>query len=130
MTIMENEVKEMTMREFLNYIANADGIREDIKEKANKEIAKLDKKNAERNGKMSKADKEKQIENENIKNQIVKLFDNNENKILIASEISEKIGFSTQKISSLCIQLVKNEILKSKEIKIKGKGKVKGYMIF
>lgn len=130
MTIIENEVKEMTMREFLNYIANADGIREDVKEKANKEIAKLDKKNAERVGKMSKADKEKQIENENIKNQIVKLFDNNENKILIASEISEKIGFSTQKISSLCIQLVKNEILKSKEIKIKGKGKVKGYMIF
>lgn len=129
MTIIENEAKEMTMRDFLTYVAELENIRADIKEKATKEIAKLDKKNAKRVGKMSKADKEKAIANDNVKSAIMGLYAENDKLVLVASEIASRTEISTQKASALCRQLVTDNKLSVKDVKVKGKGTMKAYYL-
>lgn len=129
MTIIENEIKEMTMRDFLTYVAELENVRADIKEKATKEIAKLDKKNAERVGKMSKADKEKAIANDNVKSAIMGLYAENDKLVLVASEIASRTEISTQKASALCRQLVTDNKLAVKDVKVKGKGTMKAYYL-
>ena len=47
----------------------------------------------------------------------------------IASEIAVALEISTQKTSALCRQLVENGTLNAEDVKVKGKGKVKGYTL-
>jgi DNA-binding transcriptional regulator GbsR (MarR family) len=48
------------------------------------------------------------------------------NEPMTASEVAEKVGVSTQKASALLRQIGGLEVT---ELKVKGKGKVKGYAI-
>lgn len=117
----------MTQREFLEM-----GIKlfeevnmPDMVEYAKGRITQLDKKNSSRASKMTKT----QIENEEIKKEIVKLFEENPNLNASASEIGENLEISTSKASALLRQLVNSEILASTEIRVKGKGKRQFYSL-
>lgn len=114
----------MTNREFFEKIANDERLAAEVREHAKKGIAALDKRNADRAAKPSK----KALENEPIKERIVELIRSQENPI-IASEIAATLDISTAKASALCRQLVIAEVLNETEVKIKGKGKVKGYTL-
>lgn len=111
----------MTKREFMEKII---AVVEDneLKDFAKAEIEKLDKANANRSAKRA----EKAKENEPIKEAIKETLDEG---ALMASEIGEEIGHSTQKITALCRQMVEDGILKVEDVKVKGKGKRKAYSL-
>ena len=108
----------MTKREMFEAIVNGN-INEEIVEMAKAEIVKMDERNAKRKNSPSKT----AIANEPIKAEIVKVLSG---EPIPASEIAEKVGISTQKASALLRQI---DGLNVTEIKIKGKGKVKGYAL-
>ena len=108
----------MTKREMFEAIINGN-INEEIVEMAKAEIVKMDERNAKRKNSPSKT----AIANEPIKAEIVKVLSG---EPIPASEIAEKVGISTQKASALLRQI---DGLNVTEIKVKGKGKVKGYAL-
>lgn len=114
---------EMTRREFFNAVAEGH-ITDEHKLFAEKEIVKMDERNAKRKAQPSK----KSVENEPIKEKIVEFVSGCEGSV-IASEIANAVEISTQKASALCRQLVEIGTLKVEEVKVKGKGKVKGYSL-
>ena len=117
--------KKMTQREFFTKIAEiCKDTHADLAEFANERIMALDKRNESRSGKKSKV----QLENDGIKVQILELYKSG-NEVFVASEIGSKLEISTNKASALCRQLVLDNKLVSSDIKVKGKGKVKGYSI-
>lgn len=108
----------MTKREFFEMvIANVEV--EEMVEFAKAEIEKMNVRNARRSSKPSK----KQEENERIKARILEILSNEPQS---ASQVGEKVEISTQKASALLRQI---ENLEVSELKIKGKGKVKGYAL-
>lgn len=119
----------MTNREFYemvtlfvndsDLIVDKDGLGERLIAKATEEIAKLDARNASRKDKPSK----KSLENEPIKEAIKSLLIE---EPMTASEIAEKVNISVQKASALLRQI---DGLTVTEVKVKGKGKVKGYSL-
>ena len=110
----------MTRREF--FVAVMETVEDaELKLFAEKEIAKMDERNAKRKNSPSKT----AIANEPIKKAIVELLSVYDEPIT-ASEVAEKINISTQKASALLRQI---DGLTVTEIKIKGKGKVKGYAV-
>lgn len=116
-------MERMTKREFLMaVIAKVEDA--ELKLFAEQEIEKMDERNAKRKNSPSK----KSLENEPIKERIVEVLNGCEG-LTIASEIAEKVEISTQKASALCRQLVESGTLYAEEIKVKGKGKVKGYKV-
>lgn len=119
------KMEKMTKREF--FVAVMEKVEDaELKLFAEQEIAKMD----ERNAKRKNAPSKKSIENEPIKEKIVEyLGRENELDFATASEIANEIKISVQKASALCRQLVENGTLASEEVKVKGKGKVKGYKI-
>lgn len=112
----------MTNREFFNAIISAN-VNEELTAHATAELAKLDKRNVQRSSKPSKT----QLENEPIKAHLLEIL---AVKPMTASEIHEvDAGLSTQKISSLCRQLVDAGKLTVEEVKVPKKGKQKQYTI-
>lgn len=111
----------MTKREFMEKVI---AVVEDneLKEFAENEITKLDKANANRSAKRA----ERKKENEPIKDAIKEAIGED---TLMASEIGEKVGQSTQKVTALCRQLVEDGTLKVEDIKVSGKGKRKAYSL-
>ena len=114
---------EMTRREFFNAVAEGN-ITDEHKLFAEKEIAKMDERNAKRKDKPSK----KSVENEPIKEKIIDFIGGCETS-QIASVIAENVEISTQKASALCRQLVEVGTLNAEEVKVKGKGKIKAYSL-
>lgn len=112
----------MTTREFLTAITSMPNINDELKEYAKGELKKLDKRNAARAAKPTKAQKE----NEPIKEEIVK-FLTEKGGFHTASEVMEACEISVQKASALCRQLVEEGRLKVKEIKVPKKAKQKAY---
>lgn len=108
----------MTKREMYEAIINGN-INEEIIEMAKNEIVKMDEKNAKRKNSPSKT----ALANEPIKVKIKEVLTHEPQS---ASEIAEKVEISTQKASALLRQI---EGLEVSEIKVKGKGKVKGYAL-
>lgn len=108
----------MTNREFFEKVI-AEVTNEELVEKAKVELAKLDARNARRASTPSKKAKE----NEPIKKAIRNVLSA---EPMTASEIASKVKISTQKASALLRQI---DGLTVTEVKIKGKGKVKGYSI-
>ena len=86
------------------------------------EIARLD----ARAGKVKAKRAEKAKENEPIKENIKEVLADGG---LMASEIGEKVGHSTQKVTALCRQMVEDGTLKAEDVKVKGKGKRKAYSL-
>lgn len=117
-------MNEMTRREFFEAIKQAEGLDVELKLFAEKEIEKMDARNAKRKGSPSK----KAVENAPIKEAIVELLNHYKEltgEPLPASEVGEKVGISTAKASALLRQI---DRLVVEEIKVKGR-KVKGYKI-
>ena len=108
----------MTKREMYEVIANGN-INDEVIEMAKNEIIKMDERNAKRRNNPSK----KSIENEPIKTKIMEVLTE---EPMSASEIAEKVEISVQKASALLRQI---DGLNVTEIKVKGKGKVKGYSL-
>ena len=112
----------MTNREFFNAIINAN-VSEELTAHATAELGKLDARNKARSSKPSKI----QLENEPIKAHLLEIL---AVKPMTASEIHEvDASLSTQKISSLCRQLVEAGKLAVEDVKIPKKGKQKQYHI-
>lgn len=109
----------MTRREFFEAVMAVDGIDSVLHDFAASEIEKLNARNAKRSSTPSKT----ALANEPIKAEIVKVLSDTPQS---ASEIAEKVGISTQKSSALLRQI---DGLTVSELKIKGKGKVKGYAL-
>lgn len=108
----------MTKREFLEaVIAKIEDA--ELKLYAEQEITKMDERNARRASKPSKT----AVANEPIKAKIVEVLTS---EPMTASAIAEKVEISTQKASALLRQI---EGLAVTEVKVKGKGKVKGYAL-
>lgn len=113
----------MTKREVMQAII-AGNINEEIIKFAEAEIEKMDAKNEKRRATASK----KAQENEPIKGHIADLLRAYDEPV-IASVIAKKVEISTQKASTLCRQMVADGRLESVDVKVKGKGKQKGYSI-
>lgn len=108
----------MTNREFFNAIVNGE-LTEEVIAHAQTSIEKLDARNAARKDKPSK----KSLENEPIKEAIKSVLTD---EPMTASDVAEKVEISVQKASALLRQI---EGLNVTEVKVKGKGKVKGYSL-
>ena len=116
---MVKTMMEMTKREFFEAVMAVEEIDAELKLYAEKEIAKMDERNAKRKATPSK----KSEANEPIKAEIVKILTE---EPITASAVAEKVGISTQKASALLRQI---DGLTVTEVKVKGKGKVKGYAL-
>ena len=108
----------MTKREMFEAIVNGN-ITDEVVAMAKNEITKMDERNAKRKGKPSK----NALANEPIKAQILEVLTD---VPMVASDVAEKVGISTQKASALLRQI---DGLTVTEVKVKGKGKVKGYAL-
>lgn len=108
----------MTKREMYEAIINGN-VNEEVIEMAKSEIIKMDEKNAKRKNTPSKV----AIANEPIKAKIKEILTHEPQS---ASEVAEKVEISVQKASALLRQI---DGLAVSEIKVKGKGKVKGYAL-
>lgn len=113
----------MTKREFLNAVIETVAV-EELQNFAKAEIEKMDARNAKRANTPSK----KAVANEPIKQGIIGFLTDKEVP-QIANEIATALEISTQKTSALCRQLVENGTLNVEDVKVKGKGKVKGYTL-
>ena len=112
----------MTNREFFNAVINAN-VNDEVTAHATAELEKLDARNAKRSSQLTKT----QIENEPIKEHLLEIL---AVQPMTASQIHEvNPDLSTQKISSLCRQLVDAGKLVVQEVKIPKKGKQKQYTI-
>lgn len=112
----------MVKREFFNAIINGE-ITKEVIDMAKEEIEKLDARNEKRRTTMTK----EQTANEGVKAQIVEFI--GDKTAVVASEIAQGVGVSTQKVSALCKQLVDEGKLTVADVKVKGKGSVKGYTV-
>ena len=108
----------MTKREMYEAIVNGN-VTDEVVEMAKNEIIKMDERNARRKNQPSK----KALENEPIKAKIVEVLGD---EPMSASDVAEKVDISVQKASALLRQI---DGLNVTEIKVKGKGKVKGYAL-
>ena len=108
----------MTRREMFEAIVNGN-VTEEVVAMAQNELVKMDERNEKRKNSPSKT----AIANEPIKAQIVEVLTH---EPLTASDVANAIGISTQKASALLRQI---EGLTVTEVKVKGKGKVKGYAL-
>ena len=108
----------MTNREMFTAIVNGE-LTDEVKAKAAEEIAKLDKRNADRKGKESKTQKENKPIIEAIANLLT-------DEPMLASAIAEKLEISVSKASSL---VKKVEGVKITDVKVKGKGVRKAYSL-
>ena len=112
----------MTNREFFTAVI-ANSISEDVITKAQEMLQAMDAKNEKRRNQPSKT----AIANEPVKKAIVEYLNGKEN--VIASEVGKSLNITTQKASILLGQLQADEVVKVSEVKVKGKGKVKGYTL-
>ena len=120
---------KMTARDFFRAIASNEGIPSIYRDYATAQIGKLDDKNKSRIGKVSKADKAKKAENEALKEKILALL-TEKGATMVASDIGRQCdNVTTQKASAMLRQLVVAGKVNSREVSVKGKGKMKGYSI-
>ena len=113
----------MTKREMMEMVI-AGNITDEVIKFAESEIVKMDAKNEKRRATVSK----KAQENEPIKVAIADFLKGCDEPIT-ASAIGAEVGISVQKASALCRQMVEGGTLTAVEVKVKGKGKQKGYSV-
>lgn len=111
-----------TRREMLNVIVAGGEINDDLKDWAANEIAKLDAANEKRRNKLSK----KAEANLPI---IAAIEEALTSEPQTATVIGEKVGVSTQKASSLLRKVVASGFAEKVDVKVKGKGTQKGYLL-
>lgn len=120
---MNTTSSAITLRDLLNAVISGD-ITEEIRTKAQAEIAKLDATNAKR----AERAREKAKENLPIKQAIFDFLVANGTKT--TAEIAkgvEVLEGSTPKASAMCRQMVESGQLTVSDVSVKGKGKQKAY---
>lgn len=117
----EREIK-MTKREVMNAIIEAE-VSEEIKEFARNEIEKMDKANAKRANKPSKAYIENTPLVEKIANEILT------DEPQFREDIAEALGVTPGKVSALMKRVIEEGNGHKVEVKVKGKGKKVGYTL-
>ena len=110
-----------TKREMLNVIASGE-MNDEVMAWAVNEIAKMDHANELRRNKLSKKAQENLPVIEAIKEVLT-------DEPQTATVIGEQVGISTQKASALLRQIVEAGAATKVEVKIKGKGTQKGYLV-
>ena len=116
----------MTTREFYNAILSMENVPAGISEKAAALLSAMDKKNAERSSKPTKAQKE----NEALLPVVREVLAAADHHITASGLFDAKPELkSVQKCSSLLRILEKSGEVTSVEIKVKGKRKAKGYSL-
>lgn len=113
----------MTNREFLNAIATNETLPTEIVEHATAALAKMDAANEARKNKPSK----KATENAPIMEQIATEVLGTE--VVTATTVAETVGISVQKASALLRALVAEGRANVTDVKVAGKGTMKGYTI-
>ena len=121
---MATTVTFKTEREFLNAIVKGD-FGTEFTDFAKARIAALDKKNAQR--KVSKSALAHKAENDGFKSAILAALADGTTKK--ASDLATALNVSTQKISALAKQLADCGAITVSDVKVKGKGTVKGYTL-
>lgn len=113
----------MTQRDFLNKVIATPNIAEDIKAEAEALIAKLDNKNEQRKGKLTKTQKE----NEPIAKAIVEyLTDKGE---VLGVDIAAALNLTVNKVNGIAGTLVNSGVLVKGKTKVKGKGEMTTYAL-
>lgn len=116
----------MTTREFCNAVLSMENVSAEISEKAVALLSAMDKKNAERSSKPTKAQKE----NEALLPIVREVFATAGRPITASDLFEAKPELkNVQKCSSLLRMLEKSGEVTSVEVKVKGKGKAKGYSL-
>lgn len=116
----------MTTREFYNAILLMENVPDEIFEKASTLLSAMDKKNAERSSKPTKAQKE----NEALLPIVREVLASADHHITASDLFEAKPELkNVQKCSSLLRILEKSGEVTSVEVKVKGKGKAKGYAL-
>lgn len=114
----------MTQREFLTKVIETTNETE-IREYAEKQLVKLDERNAKRSSTLNKDQKENLVHKEHILE-----FLKGQKDYVVASVIAENCNISTQKVSSLCRQLREDNLIIAEKVKEREKkGKVLGYKL-
>lgn len=108
----------MTNREFYSLIKEGT-INAEVQAFASAEIEKLDNRNEKRRNTPTK----EQVANEALKVELLKVL----TRPMVAKELADALGVSTQKVSALAKQLVNEGKLIANDYKVKGKGTVKQY---
>jgi len=111
-------VNTMTRREMFEAIVNGN-VTDEVVAMAQNELVKMDERNAKRKGRPSK----NTLANEPIKARILEVLTD---EPMTAAEVAQRVEISTQKASALLRQI---DGLVVTEVKVKGKGKVKGYAL-
>lgn len=116
----------MTTREFYNAVLSLENVPDEIAEKASALIDAMDKKNNTRSSKPTKAQKE----NEALLPLVREVLTNATEPMTATALFEVKPELRTvQKCSALLRALEKNGEVEATEVKIKGKGKAKGYTL-
>ena len=110
----------MTNREFFTEIAKAD-VAQELKDFALEGIAKLDKKNASRSDKPTKA----QIENAPLLEKIMEIL--TEETPMLSTDVALELGVTTNKATGLLGTLYKEGKVDKVDIKVPKKGTQKGW---
>lgn len=108
----------MTRREMFEAIVNGN-VTDEVVAMAQNELVKMDERNAKRKGRPTK----NALANEPIKAHILEVLTD---EPMTATEVAQRVEISTQKASALLRQI---DGLVVTEVKVKGKGKVKGYAL-
>lgn len=112
----------MTNREFFSAILNNENLSEELRAHAEAQIAKLDKAIETRKSHPSKAS----IANAPLLANL-RTFISEHNDTFLATILAPIFEVSTQKMSALLRALVDEGMLKPCEVKVKGKGTMRGY---
>ena len=116
----------MTTREFYNAVLSMENVSAEISEKAAALLSAMDKKNAERSSKPTKAQKE----NEALLPIVREVLTTADHPITASDLFEAKPELkNVQKCSSLLRMLEKSGEVTSIEVKAKGKAKAKGYSL-
>lgn len=114
----------MTRRDFFTAIMNTETLSDEIRTFAHESLEKIDETNAKRAAKPSK----KAIENAPLIEKVVSLLTHEPQT---ATDLIAPMGeeFKVQRISSLLVQARKQGLCESVDVKIKGKGMQKGWIL-
>lgn len=111
----------MTKREFFEAVINAN-INEELTAEARNYISKMDSANEKKRGKTSKAAAENAVVRKTV-------FEALTTEPILATELAEKVGLSTNKVIGLMRQLVTDGAVTATKVKVKGKGERTAYAL-
>ena len=116
----------MTNREFYTAVIAIENAPADIVEYAQAAIVKMDETNAKRKEKAGDKPSKKALENAPIIESITAVLST---EVQTAATIAEAVGISVNKASALLRQIVASGVAVSTDVKVAGKGSVKGYAL-